>query len=167
MQRWHLLSRSPPQDCLSNGSNGQTKQDLVVPISFASKFKPYKSLVTSILLYGCETWTLLADSEKRIQAFETKYLRKLIRISYLKHKTNNWVRSKINFPCGSTGTSHGSGMPHATRASSKPFFIRALWRLGDAVVGRGNAGWTISNSGHSCPRENCSQGLLQQGTELN
>ena len=30
-------------------------------ISLASKFKLYKSLVTSILLYGCETWTLLAD----------------------------------------------------------------------------------------------------------
>ena len=33
-------------------------------ISFASKFKLYKSLVTSILLCGCERWTLLADSEK-------------------------------------------------------------------------------------------------------
>ena len=33
--------------------------------SFPSKFKPYKSLVTSILLYGCEIWTLLADSEKK------------------------------------------------------------------------------------------------------
>ena len=31
-------------------------------MSFASKFKLYKSLVTSILLCGCETWTLLADS---------------------------------------------------------------------------------------------------------
>ena len=41
-------------------------------ISFASKFKLYKSLVTSILLYGCETWTMLADAEKkRIQAFRT------------------------------------------------------------------------------------------------
>ena len=30
-------------------------------ISFASKFKLDKFLVTSILLYGCETWTLLAD----------------------------------------------------------------------------------------------------------
>ena len=34
-------------------------------ISFASEFKLYKSLVTSILLYGCETWILLAYSEKR------------------------------------------------------------------------------------------------------
>ena len=66
-------------------------------ISFASKFKLYETLVTPILLYRCETWTLLADSEKRIQAFETKCLGKLLRISYLEQKTNDWVRSKINF----------------------------------------------------------------------
>ena len=30
-------------------------------ISFESKFKPYKSLVTSILLHGCETWTPYPD----------------------------------------------------------------------------------------------------------
>ena len=52
-------------------------------ISFASKFKLYKSLVTSILLYGCETRTLLSYSEKRTQAFETKCPRKLLRIFYL------------------------------------------------------------------------------------
>ena len=69
-------------------------------ISSASKFKFYKSLVTSILVYGCETWTLLADSEKKIQAFETKCVRKLIWISYSEHKTNDWVRSKNNFFLG-------------------------------------------------------------------
>ena len=36
-------------------------------ISFTNNFKPYKSPITSVLLYSCETWTLLADSEKRIQ----------------------------------------------------------------------------------------------------
>ena len=65
-------------------------------ITFASKFKLCESLVTSILLYGCETWTLLPDSEKRTQAFETKCLRKLLCISYLEHKTNSWMRSRIN-----------------------------------------------------------------------
>ena len=30
--------------------------------SLTSKFRLHKSIVTSILLYGCETWTLLADS---------------------------------------------------------------------------------------------------------
>ena len=69
-------------------------------ISFASKFKFYESLVASILLYGCESWTVLADSEKKIQAFETKCMVKLLHISYLEHKTNGWVRSKINFLVG-------------------------------------------------------------------
>ena len=47
-------------------------------ISFTNKkFKLYKFLVTSILLYGCETWTLLPDC-----------MRKFLCISYLKHKTN-------------------------------------------------------------------------------
>ena len=59
-------------------------------ISFASKLKLYKTLVTSILLYGCETCqTLLADYEKEIQAFETKCPRKLLRISYLEHKATH------------------------------------------------------------------------------
>ena len=48
----------------------------------------------------CETWTLLAGSEKRIRAFETRCLMKLFRICYLEHKTNHWVRSEINFRVG-------------------------------------------------------------------
>ena len=34
-------------------------------ISFASTLKPYKSLVTAILLHGREAWTLLDDFEKK------------------------------------------------------------------------------------------------------
>ena len=41
-------------------------------INFMSRFKLCKSLVISILLYGCERWTVLADSEKKIEAFETR-----------------------------------------------------------------------------------------------
>ena len=66
-------------------------------ISFASKFRLHKSLAISILLYGCETSTLLADWKTRIPAFETKYPRKGFRMSYLEHKTNECVRSKITF----------------------------------------------------------------------
>ena len=64
-------------------------------ISFPVKHKLYKALVVSILLYGCESWTLLADTERRIQAFEMRCLRKLLRITYLERKTNEYVRDKI------------------------------------------------------------------------
>ena len=56
-------------------------------ISCASKFKLFKFVVTSVLLYGCKTRIQLADSEKRIQDFETKCLRKFLHYSCSKHKT--------------------------------------------------------------------------------
>ncbi|PVD39439.1 hypothetical protein C0Q70_02070 [Pomacea canaliculata] len=41
-------------------------------IRVSTKYKLYKCLVVSILLYGFDTWALLAETEKRIQAFENK-----------------------------------------------------------------------------------------------
>ena len=64
-------------------------------ISFRTKYHLYKSLVTSILMYGCESWTLTAELEKRIQAFENKCHRKLLKISYKEHKTNAYVKEEI------------------------------------------------------------------------
>ena len=47
----------------------------------------------------------------------------------------------------------GMGMSHAMTTSPNPS-SRTPWRVGDAAVGRGNAGWTTSKSGHPCPRQN-------------
>ena len=41
-----------------------------------------RSLVTSIFLYACESWTLTAELQRRIQAMEMKCYRKILRISY-------------------------------------------------------------------------------------
>ena len=69
-------------------------------ISFPVKLKLFKSLVLSIFLYGCESWTLTADTERRIQAFEYKCYRRLLRISYKDHKTNDFVRQKVTIYAG-------------------------------------------------------------------
>ena len=39
-------------------------------------------------------------TQNRIKDFETECIRKLLRISYLEHKTNDWVWSKITFFVG-------------------------------------------------------------------
>ena len=54
-----------------------------------------RSLVTSIFLHACESWTLTADLEKRIQATEMRCFRKILRISYKDHITNEEVRRRI------------------------------------------------------------------------
>ena len=52
------------------------------------------SSVTSMLQYACESWTLTAELQ-RIQAMEMMFYRKILRISYKDHVTNEEVRAKI------------------------------------------------------------------------
>ena len=54
-----------------------------------------RSLVTSILLYACESWTLTAELQRRIQATEMRCYRKIHHISYKEHVTDEEVRAKI------------------------------------------------------------------------
>ena len=49
--------------------------------SFKTKLNLYRTLAVSILLYGCETWTLTAETERRLQTFEPKCSTRLLRIS--------------------------------------------------------------------------------------
>ena len=64
-------------------------------ISLNSKIRLMRSLVISILLYACETWTLTADILKKLQATEMRCVRKLLSISYRYHITNDSVRDRI------------------------------------------------------------------------
>ena len=59
-----------------------------------------RSLVISIFLYSCESWTLTAELEKRTQAFEMRCYRRLLNISYEDHVTNEEVRRKIQAAIG-------------------------------------------------------------------
>ena len=55
-----------------------------------------RSLVTSIFLYVCESWILTAELQRRrLQAMEMRCYRKILRISYKDHVTNEEVRAKI------------------------------------------------------------------------
>ena len=69
-------------------------------ISFGSKVKLMRSLVISIFLYACESWTLTAELEKRTQAFEMRCYRRLLNFSYKDHVTNEEIRRKIQAAIG-------------------------------------------------------------------
>ena len=59
-----------------------------------------RSLVTSIFLYACESWTLTVGLQRRIEALEMRCYRKVLRISYKDHVTNEEVRAKIQQAIG-------------------------------------------------------------------
>ena len=110
--------------------------------------------------------------KKRTQVFETKCLRELLRISYLEQKINDWLRGKINFLVGPQGPLLAivkkrklAWFRNVTRHDSvSKTILNGTWRVGDAVVSRGNAGWTTTKSGHPCQCQNCSQALSAEKT---
>ena len=57
--------------------------------------KLMRSLVISIFLYACESWTVTAELEKRMQAFEMRCYRRVLNISYKDHVTNKEVRTSF------------------------------------------------------------------------
>ena len=52
-------------------------------------------MMRSLFLYACESWTLTAELQRRIQAMEVRCYCKILHISYKDHVTNEEVRAKI------------------------------------------------------------------------
>ena len=69
-------------------------------ISLGSKIRLMRSFVTAIFLYTCESWTLTAELQRRIQAMEMRCYRKILQFSYKDHVTNEEVRAKIQQATG-------------------------------------------------------------------
>ena len=63
-------------------------------ISLSSKIRLMHSLVTSIFLYACESWTLTAELQRRIQAMEMRCYGKILHISNKDHVTDKEVHAK-------------------------------------------------------------------------
>ena len=57
-------------------------------------------LILSNFLCACESWTLTAEIERRIQALEMRCYRRLLNISYKDHVMNEEVRSRIQNAIG-------------------------------------------------------------------
>ena len=69
-------------------------------INLSSKIRLMRSLVASIFLYACESWTLNSDLERRIRAFEQRCFRRLLGISYKDIITNSEVNNRIRQAIG-------------------------------------------------------------------
>ena len=57
-------------------------------ILLSSKIQLKRSLVTFIFLYACESWTLTAELQRRIQAMKMRCYRKILHILYKDHVTS-------------------------------------------------------------------------------
>ena len=63
-------------------------------ISLDTKLRLYKVYILPVLLYGADTWTITATTQRKIDAFDTWYLRRILKIPWTAHITNQEVRDK-------------------------------------------------------------------------
>ena len=69
-------------------------------ITLRSKVTLMRTLIISILLHACETWTLTIELQRRIKAVEMRCYRRLLPFSYTDHVTNEIVCKKIQAAIG-------------------------------------------------------------------
>ena len=67
----------------------------VQPPSNRLKTPLFNSLIIPIDLYGSETWTIKAENECTLLAFEMRCLHQIVKIKYNDHVTNEEVRRRL------------------------------------------------------------------------
>ena len=75
------------------------------------------SLIASIFLHACESWTVAAELQRRIQAMELRCYHKILCISYKNHDCYQW-----GGPCKDPAGNQTTGWPHH-RKVTKPAVI--------------------------------------------
>ena len=118
-----------------------------------------RSIVTSTFLYACETWTLTAELERRIQTFEMRCYREIFGISFRERITNEDVRNRVRAAIGPHDdllsivktrklrwygrVTRATGLANTIMQGTVP----GGWRRGRP---KKNAGTTTSRNGRSC-----------------
>ena len=65
-------------------------------LSLRIRTRLLKCYVWSTLLYGCESWTMTAETRRNIEATEMWFYRRMLRVSYMDRTTNDEVLNRVH-----------------------------------------------------------------------
>ena len=65
-------------------------------VTLQTKAHEVKAMVFPVLTYGCESWTLKKAEHQRIDAFELRCLRRLLRVPWTARRSNQSMLKEIN-----------------------------------------------------------------------
>ena len=85
--------------CLLLGRKAMTNLDSILrsrDITMLTKFYLVKVMAFSVVMYGCESWTIKKAECRRIDAFELWYWRSLLRAPWTARTSNQSILQEIN-----------------------------------------------------------------------
>ena len=77
---------------MTNLDNILKSRDITLP----TKVHLVKPLVFSVVMYGCESWTVKKDECQRIDAFELWCCRRLLRVPWTARRSNHSIIKEIS-----------------------------------------------------------------------
>ena len=84
--------------CLLLGRKVMTNLDSIFKsrdITFPTKVYLVKAMVFPVVMYGCESWTVKKAECRRIDAFEMRYWRRLLRVPWTARRSNQSILKEI------------------------------------------------------------------------
>ena len=94
------------QSCVFLGRKVMTNLDSIFKsrdITLLTKVHLVKAMVFSVVMYGCESWTIKKAEHQRIDAFELWCWRRLLRVSWTARRSNQSTLKEINPGCSLEG----------------------------------------------------------------
>ena len=65
-------------------------------ITLPTKIRLVKAMVFPVVMYGCESWTVKKAERQRIDAFELRCWRRLLRVPWTARRSNQSILKEIN-----------------------------------------------------------------------
>ena len=65
-------------------------------ITLLTKVSLVKAMVFPVVMYGCESWTIMKAEHQRIDAFELWCWRRLLRVPWIARKSNQSILKEIS-----------------------------------------------------------------------
>ena len=81
------------------GRKAMTILDIILKsrdITFPTKVCLVKAMVFSVVMYGCESWTIKKAEGQRVHAFELRCWRRLLRVPWTARRSNQPILKEIN-----------------------------------------------------------------------
>ena len=72
-------------------------------LTLPTKVRLVKAMVFPLIMYGCESWTVMKSERRRIDAFELWCWRRLLRVPWTARRSNQSILNKISPGCSLEG----------------------------------------------------------------
>ena len=72
-------------------------------ITFPTKVRLVKAIAFSLVMYGCESWTINKAEHGRIDVFELRCYRRLLRVPWTARRSNQSILKEISPGCSLEG----------------------------------------------------------------